>query len=311
MKRQLVTIFSLMLGGCTSTHSFSTPPVSVSQGQTVTQTGFRCAVTDNTTAIGHDVAGAIGLIDNFVNAYRCAVRELANGRRDFEIPALLTLIGGAAAAALGTGRDVAVATGVTAGVFNAGKSYFDPQAKLRTMQAAVDALICIKTEAVGIEAYVTTVEAAERGLAGAGNAAGLAGFAEPREPTVSVPFEEQYFQLVSAALLQVENIAAQRLSAAGAAYTPDAILAELKDLARKQDEPPDEEASRMRGEAEVARAGIVAPPVSTSGNAAMPADARSRFADAVARLEASAAMADLKLKDVRPKLQECIVRAKT
>jgi hypothetical protein len=197
---------------------------------------------DKTTEITPDFNGANQLIDNFLISYRCAAREVANGRQYFEAPSLAVALGGATAAAFNAPVAVAIATGAAVAGLNSGKAYYAPREKAPILAASVDALTCIKSEAVGLENYGTSVigKAAEvdpkKGLDG--NGAPLASAEGTSGATVAVTASRQYFTLVEAALLSVENIAAQRLGSVGG-FAPDALIGEITTLsaeATKKDE---------------------------------------------------------------------------
>jgi hypothetical protein len=200
------------------------------------------AVGGKVTEITPDFNGANQLIDNFLISYRCAAREVANGRQYFEAPALAVALGGATAAAFNAPVAVAIATGAAVAGLNSGKAYFAPREKAPILAASVDALTCIKSEAVGLENYGTSVigKAAEvdpkKGLDG--NGAPLVAAEGTSGATVAVTASRQYFTLVEAALLSVENIAAQRLGSVGG-FAPDALIGEITTLSaevNKKDE---------------------------------------------------------------------------
>lgn len=105
--------------------------------------------------IAPTVDGAMTLIDNYIFSYRCAERQLADGRRYFQIPSFLAAVGGLIGPTLGMSNNAVLLTGTGAGVLNTGNSYFDPKAKAGMVGSATRALACIKTEATGISWYKT------------------------------------------------------------------------------------------------------------------------------------------------------------
>jgi hypothetical protein len=164
------------------------------------------------------VEGAQQLIHVFISTYRCAAHEAADGRQFFEVPSFLSLIGATAAIAFGAGEDVAVAGGIANSVFNAGKAYYVPQQKAEILDHALDALLCIQSESVGMAAFDATVpppSGKSRFDSGSGS--------------VSVKVERQYFNMVSSALFSVERVMAQRLNRAGA-FDPAGVAAQIKTL---------------------------------------------------------------------------------
>jgi hypothetical protein len=98
--------------------------------------------------------GATTLVDNFVLAYRCAEQDLANGRQIFEVPAFLSAAAGLVGpAAFGfTTKDV-LKLGAAGAVLNAGNSYYAPKTKAGMLSSALRAVLCVKTEAVGIDYF--------------------------------------------------------------------------------------------------------------------------------------------------------------
>jgi hypothetical protein len=236
------------------------------------------------TPIEQDVPGALQLIDNFVDAYRCAGHAAANGRQAFEVPSFLTLVGSAAAVAFGAGPDVAIAGGIGNSVFSGGKSYYDPEAKADIFDRSLDALLCIQTEAVGIKAFdVPKASEAERG----GSTDLLTGTMAEGGGTITVTSEQQYFRMVSAALMSVERVTAQRLSRVGH-FDPASVQAEIEKLAKE------------REEAEAAQ------------EAPSPPDAAlvASLFGADPGTQALVQQVHLEIDVLRPALQQCVTRAK-
>lgn len=219
------------LSAC-STTSFAPPSVNVTRVDTGRDAYVSCKPPAAGDVIGQDVSGALQLVDNFVDAYRCAGHAAANGRQAFEVPSFLTLVGSAAAVAFGAGPDVAIAGGIGNSVFSGGKSYYDPQAKADIFDRSLDALLCIQTEAVGIKAFdVPKASEAERG----GSKGLLAGAMGQGGGTITVTSEQQYFRMVSAALMSVERVTAERLSRVGH-FDAAGVQAEIEKLVKQREE---------------------------------------------------------------------------
>lgn len=175
------------------------------------------------------------LIDNFVDAYRCAAHSAGNGRQWFEVPSFLALTGAATATILGAGETVPVIAGAANQILPGGKAYYVPQQKAEIFDHALDAILCIKTEAVGVPAFSTDLEG--RVLRDGGS--------------VEVSFEEQYFHLVAAALLSVERAMAQRLSTVGK-FDPAGVVAEIEKLKKEEDAAADAAGKSRIGAADFA-----------------------------------------------------------
>lgn len=147
------------LGACTTT-SFAPPAVNP-QWKAHVQGAAGCqARTVGVTEerITHDVEGAMTLTDNFVLAYRCAERELANGRQFFQLPSFAAAAVGLVGPSLGLGHDGSLIAGTTAGLFNTGNGYYAPRAKAGLVSAAHRALVCIKIEAAGVSYFHLVAE---------------------------------------------------------------------------------------------------------------------------------------------------------
>jgi hypothetical protein len=186
--------------------------------------------------------GGNHLIDNYLMVYRCTARNVANGRQQFEIPALLLAAGGVTAAAFGAPASAAIATGAVGAALANGKGYYAPREKAPILAASVDALTCVKSEANGLKAYATSLidKASEKGKDKTADpkdddndAANLAA-ATSRQggATIAVTAAKQYFVLVQTAVFSIENIAAQRLGSVGT-YAPDALMSEITALSEK------------------------------------------------------------------------------
>lgn len=271
---------ALASSGCTTTTSFAPPEVDIHNRMTAADLTTDCRLTDGTRAdIERDVRGALTLIENFVTGYRCSMRVAADGRQPPEILGFLSLVGSTAAVALGASRDVAIAGGIGNSIFTAGNNYYAPGEQTEILSSAVDALLCIQTEAVGIDPFESDVPVPEEQREF---------FTHVTGDVVEVPVERRYFNMVAAALLSVERVAAQRLSRRGS-FDAAGVAAEIRELAAEQDE---------------AEETLDNPPAQ---DPAVETLFGTQFA-AAARI---AQIAELRLDVLRPKLQECVVRAKT
>lgn len=294
----LVVTGAMALGGCT-TVGFAPPEV------TTRQPGGASADLDCnviTTEVTPDVSGATVLTDNFLTAYRCAARQAANGRPWFEVPSFLALVAAAAGPTFGMKKRGIVASGIGAGLFGQANSYFAPREKAAILDHAIDALLCIKTEAVGVRFFDTTkpvaaaaagtaqmteiddtlsmladeikAKLAERSRLAPGvdtneldnqlkrlttlvtrlterRAELVLAASRPDVNNILIPrgnatvnVSEQYFQTVSAALLSVERVLAQRLSNAGRAFDAAGISAEIE-KATKEKQAADDNTQAM------------------------------------------------------------------
>src|SRR4051812_9321289 len=154
MGRVLAALAMVMpLAGCATT-SFAPPAVNP---QMKANMGGASGCTPGAagTAIPRSVEGAMTLTDNYIFAYRCAERELAQGRQYFQIPSFLAAAAGLLGPTLGMSNDAVLLAGAGAGVLNTGNSYWAPRAKAGVVNSARRAVICIKTEAVGISFFKT------------------------------------------------------------------------------------------------------------------------------------------------------------
>lgn len=179
LRLKLMTAASMLaLAGC-GTYSFAPPEVSLSRrvsGQNLSQDCLisPTAVAAERSDIGHNVDGALDLVENFIDSYRCTMRLAADGRQAWQLPGFLALAGSAAASAFGGGTDWGIAGGAASAMFNAGNAYYNPAEQAAILRDAIGALTCIQTEAVGVSAFSrvptaapavanANVEAAERG----------------------------------------------------------------------------------------------------------------------------------------------------
>jgi hypothetical protein len=277
----MVAVCSVTLAGC-QTLSFAPPNVNLSHE--VEATGLSgCTITRTQDSIGPDVLGALQLTNNFIVTYRCASREAADGRQFFEVPSFLAIAAAALGPSFGLNEDERLGLGAGAAIFNAGKAYYAPKEKAGILDSAIDALLCIKTESVGVS-FFDTREATQDAQANDTRirsplvVAGSGG--------IQIDVDRQYFEMVSASLFSVERILAQRLSNVGT-YDAEGIVAQIEKL----------QAERKTRE-DAANAGRA-----TQANNLLSTDSavKSRAQSEVIRLEVAA---------LQPKLQTCVVRAK-
>jgi len=262
------------LSACSTTSSFAPPPVKVTYIG-YTDTWPECGAHRDTSTqitVNRDVDGALRLADGFIHAYRCSAHAAANGRQIFEIPAFLATTGAATAVALGGGATYGIVGTTANAAFTAGNSYWGPKQKAAMYDHALDALLCIRNEAVGADPAKFEAETAKQRV--------------ERGPKVEVSPEVQYFALVSTAAFSVERILSQRLSNmaapdgdAAAAKLTAAIEAILKAQQDKKD------LGNKDGPGIVQRSGET------------PERAKER------------AMIEIDLKELKGKLDKCIVRA--
>jgi hypothetical protein len=314
MRRILLASSALIfVSGCATT-SFAPPIVNMDKelGFTRTQTFFNatCTPNDNVTDaknIYRTTEGALLLINNFILTYRCQAHRAAEGRQFFEVPGFIAAAGGATAAALGAGPNVAIGTGATNAVLGQGKSYYAPKDKAVVLDDGLDALICIKNEAVGIDAYTLDAISDVQEEAGPPETRRAVAPGEPDNgPEIIISAERQYFDMVQASLFSVERVVAQRLSASGTPFDADGVIAEIEALKKKIDEAKDEsQTPEQEGE------NVLDTPAPEAGRGI---ESTNKANAAKAKLRAAGAyqvgQTIIKLRTLQPKLQQCILRAK-
>lgn len=319
MRIVLALAISLSLSACATT-SFAPPSVNLENEMAAVGSNYsfgeRCMPNQRTGADGRavpireDVHGARKLIDNFILMYRCRAHSSANGRQAFELPAFLSLVGATAATAFGAGPDVAIAGGIGNSVFTSGGKYYAAQRKAEIYDHALDALLCIKTEAVGVDGFtLDRISDVEKGAAPR---------VEPQDgegPSVTITSSEQYFDMVSAALLSVERVAAQRLSAAGTPFDAAGVIAEIESLKKKTEEKAGEAPKAAdQADALLATPQPVAPPAMTELGEKSFTLQSLRFSNAMTALQGTpreqVVETLLYIRLLQPKLQQCVVRAK-
>jgi hypothetical protein len=326
--RRIITIMgsAVVLAGCSTATSFAPPPVTVTYaGEPAVDTTCPSQTRQTSvTGVTRNLIGAYKLIDAYVVAFRCAAHAAADGRQGFEIPAFVSTTGAALATTLGGGATYGIlGTGANA-AFTAGNKYWDPKLKASIYDHALDALLCVKTEAVGIPAYKFE-------NSGFGKMYGL----EIGGSKISVPVERQYFEMVSSAVFSIERILAQRLSNM-APVDASAVAAELgKAIAEIQEAKKKREANGGGGgdtpppapETETDPNALADPDTDSDEDAIEQAgevvEAREEQADKNKKAEedvlnaffanragAVAETVDLDLAVLKPELDNCVIRAK-
>lgn len=147
---------ALFVSGCT-TFSFATPKVEVDKVIT-DQRPSACGTfaSDGSPMIDKNVDGAMELTNNFLRAYRCSAHEAADGRQVFQVPSFFATIVAAVGPTFGLGDDGRIGAAAGAAVLDRGNSYYAPKDKAQVLDSALDAILCVKTEAVGISFFDTT-----------------------------------------------------------------------------------------------------------------------------------------------------------
>lgn len=296
----LTSTLAVLLGGCATT-SFAPPSVNLENETAVRGSNYsfgqRCLPnerlddSDDPIPIKKTAGGTQALINNFIYMYRCRAHSAANGRQAFEVPSLLTGLGTATALAFGAPSEVAIAGGAATAGLNAGKNYYDPQQKAAIYDSALDALLCIKTEAVGVDPItLSAMSSIESG--------GASGRQIVSSGGVVVTTEERYFELVSASLFSVERVLAQRLSKVGT-FDPAGVIAEIKTLSDQVENDTEAALETAQGQAEA----LVS---NGSGGGAL---AIAQVA-AAATDKAKIVQTIVQVDTLRGKLQQCVVRAK-
>jgi hypothetical protein len=153
------------MSGCT-TFSFAPPPVETDKIITEqTPSTCRRLAPEGARMIDRNVEGALELTNNFLRAYRCAAQEAADGRQIFQIPSFFAAIAAAVGPTFGLADDGRIAAAASAAVLDRGNSYYAPKDKARVLDSALDSILCVKTEAVGISFFDTTLAAPDSAAA--------------------------------------------------------------------------------------------------------------------------------------------------
>lgn len=281
-RSKLIFAASLMaLPACTTT-SFAPPSVNSDQVMTNGSLTRDCRLTaTNNGTIGEDVSGAISLVGNYHSSYQCWRRLAADGRQGFQIPAFISLIASTTAVAFGAGPNVAIAGSAGNSLFTAGNNYYAPAEQAEILNHGLDAITCIRSEATGTPAYAAlpALGNEERRLQ---RVAGIT------DPTVEISSDRQYYNMVRSRLEAVDIVIAQRLMRRGT-FDAAGVAAQIREAAK---------------EVRDAQLAVVSPPA---------ADQRvtGRFASSPTGTARLAQMVQLHLNLLQPKLDQCVLRAKT
>jgi hypothetical protein len=290
----------VLLSGCASL-SFAPPSVNLATRVTTTQSGSCTAAMPTQTRVDNhnSVESALFLIDNYMQAYGCALATTSNGRQMFQIPSHLAALLGVAGAAFGGSPDLALGSGIAASTFNSANGYWAPQEKASVIDSAYDAILCIRTESVGIPFIDTTIDAPAAVSDGVGG-------------TVSINPNWRYFGMISAALRQVDRITASRLRSIGK-FDPAGLVAEIEALDKKikDAELAKQAAADAAPPTPVAPATEGAtPPGINDGQDDGGGTNRAPSGAGTAGASADSIMYSLDLDLLQPKVQRCVVRAK-
>lgn len=222
MLRFGLCVSTLLLHGCAAVN-FAAPSVDLSRPLAM-QGKDACIIGSNETRSSNKTLDdsrlmqkSFWLIDNFVLTYRCAINEAANGRQVFQIPSYLMALVGVASPFIGGGESTAVAAGIAASTYNSANAYYAPQAKADILDSALDAILCVQNEAVGVK-FFETRDAPEKLLVPGSE--------------VEVSAERRYFNMVTSALFQIERIAGSRLRSTGK-FDPAGLVAEIEQINKK------------------------------------------------------------------------------
>lgn len=330
--RRLSTIafVNFALTGCAAT-SFAPPIVNLDRELHFdgTQSTFYaiCSpkpLNDAKSRIDRDVEGALRLISNYVLTYRCQRDRAAEGRQYFEVPSMLSTIGGATAAAFGAPAGVAIGTGAFSALMGQGKSYYAPKDKAQVLSDGLGAILCIQNEAVGVDPYtLRTISAAQDANPAPGGkptpANGLpeSGREDDSGAKIEVSYGRQYFEMIRSALFSVEQVVAQRLSAAGTPFDAKGVIAEIGALNKKQEEEaaaPTAQDPAGTGQDTKDALNTATVEKTAAGQTVLETFNFSRVSPAAARLNATSSakvgMTVIKINQLQTKLDKCIVQAK-
>lgn len=156
-----IAVLPWLLSAC-STFSFAPPRVEVDRAISKPDPSRCGQLADrNGETLQPNVAGATALVDNFVRAYRCASHEAVDGRQVFEVPSMLALVAAAVGPTFGLTNNGRIAAAASAAVLGRGNGYFAPKQKAHMIDAALDAVLCVKTQAVGVKFFDTTTKPAD------------------------------------------------------------------------------------------------------------------------------------------------------
>ena len=297
------------LSGCAVT-SFAPPVVNLDKklAYTGTQSTFYavCSPKPSVQPIHSDVDGALGLISNYVLTYRCQRDRASEGRQFFEVPSMLATIGGATAAAFGAAPAVAIATGATSAALGAGKTYWAPKDKAQVFNNGLSAILCVQNVAVGVDpSTLKIVSNAQRDNTDAEPAAVemVDGKRVPKsDAQIEIPYDRQYFEMIRSALFSIEQVVAQRLSAAGTPFDAAGVIAEIEKLTAQQVEE-----KKASGEQSATKTGDeVKAAAATKNLYGLTSSQKSLQELSSAKVGATV----IKIDELQTKLDKCVVSAK-
>ena len=209
----------LALSGCVAaaTSNFAPPVISLTDraGNPPTQT------LDNGLAV----------LNLYIDTYRQKANRLSNGRQLFDVPAIVSGVGGATAMALGANADVAIGTGAFSALSAAGKGYYTPNERAAAYYDAVSALVCVQQEAIGLNIAppkperdaTSSVVDKIRTMKNSGG-------------TLTVSEDTRAYLLLRNGALKVENRLQQRLSSKGKLPDAEALAALVGQYQKKKEE---------------------------------------------------------------------------
>lgn len=154
----IAILLGLATSGC-STFSFAPPYVDTNYRGKI-ESHDDCIFTRATAQGGPiqitpDIEGALALADNYEAVYRCSLAAASDGRQIFEVPSLLALVAAGLGGNFGLSEDGRLAAAGGALVYNRANSYFAPAEKAGYLDAALDAVTCVKNRAVGVGFFNT------------------------------------------------------------------------------------------------------------------------------------------------------------
>jgi hypothetical protein len=342
---QLLASISFVLSGC-ATLSFAPPQVRMDHAIAAknNETFFNAICTPEQNpaperVITSDVEGALLLINNYVLTYRCQRDRAAEGRQFFEVPAFLGSAGAATAAAFGAGPAVAIAAGAASATLDHTKQYYAPKEKAVVFTDGLQAMLCIQNEAVGVDPYTlkalsdaqqdnptaTTTETPQEKAVRVARSQQSNPPQEPPGTEIYVSSGRQYYELIRSALFSVEQVVAQRLSAAGTPFDAAGVIAEISALNKKEekeqpgadakggnDQTAEQAQATAKNDAEK-EAGKDAK-VAAGAPAELPEERNPSLMSAPQRLatlsDKQVGQAVIKLAQLQTKLQKCVVSAK-
>ncbi len=126
--------------------------------------------------------------------------------------------------------------------------------------------------------------------------------------TVEVPVQQQYFRMISGALLSVERVLARRLNHAGTPFDPAGIVAEISMLSQEAG-PPLEEGEGVAQNGENMAPQTMLQMLQTERLMLMvKSDPTEQDSSKLRKLNAQ--IVTLEIKALQPKIQKCIILAK-